>query len=517
MAYYFLFPEKDSTIYSHPDRTELNTGHDEILEIVKEKGSTNDLYYPSRVLIKFNDSEIQSTIKNTIGFSTFSTKATCSLQLLSTEHNNLSRVLNLDVFALSQSWDEGTGRYSNLPQTSTGCSWLYRDNSITKTLWPTSSAQTAGLTFASSSITIGETPSSSAHQLTINGIDFIGVLSSSLFNSDNTEVYFNISGSTVAFNENLANAINASSSITSVSANASASVLILSGSSAGTFGNVTVTTSSISGNDQAIFKVGANGYSLQGGTDQGASIFNSGTSGSIDSSTGITQGGGSWYTDDDYNTSQQFINASTLDTDFDVTSTVKKHYNNIEANSVYPQGIENHGFIIKQPDAVETNTSESFGEIKYFSVDTHTVFPPKLAFKWDDSVHNKQSSAKQNGELNVSLYRNQEEYNQNAEATFRVHVRDKYPIRQFASSSNYLNPGYFTTSSFYSVRDASTEEEIIPFDDYNTKLSADEEGMHFKVYMNGLQPERYYRILFKHTNSEGTRVYDNNYLFKVIR
>ena len=254
MAYYFLFPEKDSTIYSHPDRTELNTGHDEILEIVKEKGSVNDLYYPSRILIKFNNEEIQSTIKNTIGFTTFNTTATCSLQLSSTEHKNLSRVLNLELFAISQSWDEGTGRYSNLPQTSTGCSWLYRDNSITKTLWPTSSAQTSGLTFASSSITIGEVPSSSAHQLTINGVDFIGVLSSSLFNSDNEEVYFDISGSTVAFNENLANAINASSSITSVSANASASVLILSGSSAGTFGNVTVTTSSISGNDQGIFQ-----------------------------------------------------------------------------------------------------------------------------------------------------------------------------------------------------------------------------------------------------------------------
>ena len=47
MAYYFLFPEKDSTIYSHPDRLKLNTGHDEILEIVKEKGTSDSRYYPS--------------------------------------------------------------------------------------------------------------------------------------------------------------------------------------------------------------------------------------------------------------------------------------------------------------------------------------------------------------------------------------------------------------------------------------------------------------------------------------
>ena len=37
MAYYSLFPEIDTTIYSHPDRKLLNTGGDEILEIVKEK------------------------------------------------------------------------------------------------------------------------------------------------------------------------------------------------------------------------------------------------------------------------------------------------------------------------------------------------------------------------------------------------------------------------------------------------------------------------------------------------
>ena len=155
--------------------------------------------------------------------------------------------------------------------------------------------------------------------------------------------------------------------------------------------------------------------------------------------------------------------------------------------------------------------------MKYFSVDTHTIYPPRLVFKWDDSTHSYQSSAKNSGDLNISLYRNEKEYNQNDEGFFRIHVRDKYPSRQFTSSSNYLNVGYFTTSSFYSVRDAHTEEEVIPFDTTFTKLSADDEGMYFKLYMKGLQPERNYRILFKHTNNEGTTVYDNNYHFKVVR
>ena len=384
MAYYFIFPEKDATIYSHPDRINMNTGHDEILEIVKEKGSSDQIYYPSRVLLKFNNEEIKEVISEKIGSTIFNNGTSeVALQLSQIEHKNLSTTLNLEVFAISQSWDEGTGRYSNLPTGSNGCSWTFRDNDITGTKWTTSSFAVA-------------------------------------------------------------------------------------------------------------------------------------STGSLEAS-GITRGGGVWYTGSLFQGSQQFLQGSNLDTNINVTTIVQKHSASLFANSTYPTGIFNHGFLIKQPDSVEQSTSSSFGEMKYFSVDTHTIFPPKLAFKWDDSSHNKQSSAKQRGELSVSLYRNKEKYNQNDEATFRIHVRDKYPTRQFASSSNFLNPGYFTTSSFYSIRDAHTEEVIIPFDNTFTKLSADDEGMFFKVYMTGLQPERYYRVLFKHINNEGIKVYDDNYHFKVVR
>ena len=384
MAYYFIFPEKDATIYSHPDRTKLNTGHDEILEIVKEKGSTDQQYYPSRILIKFKNEEIKTTISEKIGSSTFNNGTSeVALQLLSSEHKNLETTLNLEAFAISQSWNEGTGRFSNLPTSSNGCSWINRDNDTSKTQWLTAS-------FAAAT-----------------------------------------TGSITAFN--------------------------------------------------------------------------------------ITKGGGVWYTGSAFQGSQQFLNSDSLDTNINVTSIVQKFSASLFANSTYPTGITNHGFLVKQPDSVEQDISSSFGEMKYFSVDTHTIFPPRLVFKWDDSSHNKQSSAKQNGDLNVSLYRNKEEYNKNDEATFRIHVRDKYPTRQFTSSSNYLTPGYFTTASYYSIRDAHTEEEIIPFDNNFTKLSADSEGMFFKIFMNGLQPERYYRVLFKHINNEGTMVYDNNYHFKVVR
>ena len=388
MAYYFLFPEIDTTLYSQPDRKETNTGADEILEIVKERGSTDNILYPSRILIKFKNEDLTNLVNDTIGSSTYNNSTTkVNLQLTAAEPKNLLATVNLNLFAISQSWDEGTGRYTNLPSSSNGASWIYRNNTTTATTWATAS-------FAANS------------------------------------------------------------------------------------------TGSISGGL-------------------------------------ITQGGGVWYTDSNFQATEQYLVGDSLDTNFDVKTIVTKWYNFNQNSSTYATGIENNGFLIKKPEIIETNTSHSFGELQYFSVDTHTIHPPKLTFKWDDSTgyddvdSSKLKTTQDN--LQITLYQNKNTYNQNDIATFRLNVRDKYPTRTFATSSNYLDVNYIWSSSCYSIRDAHTEQEVIPFDSNFTKLSADSNGNYFKIYMNGLQPERYYRILFKQHDATGTIIYDDNYHFKVIR
>jgi hypothetical protein len=256
MAYYSIFPEKDTTIYSHPDRINMNTGNDEILEIVKEKGNSDQRYYPSRILIQFNNEEIKSTISDKIGSSVFNNGTTkVSLQLLSTEHKNLTTTLNIEAYAVSRSWNEGSGRFTDVPLTSNGASWVYRNNDIEKATWLTGSVITTGLTFGSSSININELPSGSSMELTINGIDFIPVISASLFDNSSQENYVQISSSIEQFGLNLQTAINASSSLTLITSSftGSTNILTLSGSSLGT--NVTITTSSINGNNQAVFYI----------------------------------------------------------------------------------------------------------------------------------------------------------------------------------------------------------------------------------------------------------------------
>ena len=61
-------------------------------------------------------------------------------------------------------------------------------------------------------------------------------------------------------------------------------------------------------------------------------------------------------------------------------------------SDTYPAGIPNNGFIIRKSGRTEQFTA-SFGELKYFSSDTHTIYPPKLCFKWAQPIKQR---AKQN-------------------------------------------------------------------------------------------------------------------------
>ena len=58
---------------------------------------------------------------------------------------------------------------------------------------------------------------------------------------------------------------------------------------------------------------------------------------------------------------------------------------------------------------------------------------------------------------------------------------------------------------------------ILDFDTTYTKVSADDTSSYFDVYMDSLQPERFYRLLVKTTLNDSTIVLDDNNVFKVVR
>lgn len=180
----------------------------------------------------------------------------------------------------------------------------------------------------------------------------------------------------------------------------------------------------------------------------------------------------------------------------------------------------NYGFLIMRSSSQETDANR-YGSLKFFSVDTHTIYVPKLEVAWDDSSFETGSLSALSAD-NITLYMKDcpGSFKENARARFRIVGRETYPVKTYTTRSAQLTVKYLPETTYYSVMDAQTEDVVIPFSDTYTKVSCDSEGNYFNLWLDGLQPERYYKFVFKVENrvySGQVELFDNNYIFKVIR
>jgi len=264
----------------------------------------------------------------------------------------------------------------------------------------------------------------------------------------------------------------------------------------GRFSNVPITTDGVSWEYTDGIEGGTVWYYINNLPDPDVQYYDDGTN----------HGGGLWWFT--YEANQNFTNITSKDISMDVSNIVDGWYQN---------EINNNGFILKYEDSLEFTSTASFNT-KYFSANTHTIYPPCLEIRWDDWIYNTGSlSVATSPNIVATLANNQSEYQQDSVQRFRVNVRDRYPARAFSSTSVYLINKALPTASYYSIKDLDTEEIVVDYDTTYTKISCDSTGMYFDVYMNGLEPERYYQILIKTTIDGTTLVLDDNYYFKVIR
>jgi hypothetical protein len=236
----------------------------------------------------------------------------------------------------------------------------------------------------------------------------------------------------------------------------------------------------------------------------------------VTASYGVEKGGGTWFTGSSntnvvstVTASQIFNYFDDLDINVDVTNIIKAWTGSL---------IPNNGIIVKQKDEFINSSSYSI-TLKYFSRDTHTIYPPSLDIKWRDYNFNTGSSGLTI--LNtlpafIDIAENPGIFYPESINRFRVNARPEYPARTWQTASYYTTNYYLPTSSFYAIKDLDTNEFVINFDNQFTQLSADNQSSYFDLYMSGLQPERYYTILIKTTINNSTLIFDNNYSFKII-
>ena len=221
-------------------------------------------------------------------------------------------------------------------------------------------------------------------------------------------------------------------------------------------------------------------------------------------------GGGTWYTGSggvNLESEQEFTTGQDLDIDINITNAVELHYSGT---------INNYGYILKLEDNLEFFTSASV-IARYYSSNTNTIYPPALKFSWNDQSYNTGSlTVLTSSEAVVEVTNNRGKYQDSGKYRFRLLARPKNPVRTFTTGSIYKTNYALPSGSHYGLKDEFVDDMVIPFDTGSTLISCDSSGSFLDLYMDGLQPERHYRLLIK-TEIDGSTFIDDSNVFKVVR
>ena len=248
----------------------------------------------------------------------------------------------------------------------------------------------------------------------------------------------------------------------------------------------------------------------------GSNIWAAPTGATSSFTSSVPAGGGVWYTGSQYTSSVTFSYRTNKDINLDVTNTVKAW--TTSSGTIPTTKLPNYGFLLKQNLEFVYNKNYQ-PELKYFSVDTNTIYPPALQISWDDFSFTTGSSTQtilNTLPATVTLAQNPGTFYSESINKFRVNARPEYPIQLWQTESVYTNNYYLPTASYWALKDLETNEYIVNFDSVYTKLSADATSSYFTLNMNFLQPERYYTVLIQSTIDGSTVVFNDQYYFKVI-
>ena len=255
---------------------------------------------------------------------------------------------------------------------------------------------------------------------------------------------------------------------------------------------------------------------------------------------GSNNTGGTWFSGSYANGTRNVTRSASLEYE---TTDIRMDVTDIAHAWIYSGSLyANEGFMVKRSGSVGNTDSGSgvqegdgiqYGQLKFFSRDTSTIYPPKLEVEWDDHSWSTGSLEPLTGsalEDTVIYFKNlREEYKQNSKVRFRLVGRERYPKKTYSTTAaevavKYLPSGsqFIEHGTYYQVRDAVTDDVIIPYGT-GSIVSCDTESNFFNIWMNGFQPERYYKFEIrvvtgsKSSQTQIVNEYDNEYVFKVSR
>jgi len=190
-------------------------------------------------------------------------------------------------------------------------------------------------------------------------------------------------------------------------------------------------------------------------------------------------------------------------------------------NMWFKEQEENYGMLVRFSGSQETD-STTFGHLKFFSRDTHTIYQPKLEVRWDDSTFETGSLTEltMSGLVDNFLYMKglREEYRENERVKFRVGARKRYIQKTFNTSVQTVTGSFITQGSgSYAIKDIATNEYIVPFSAF-TSMSCDSDSNFFNQHLDGFYPDRAYRIQLKLKYDDGQeQIFDDDFDFIVKR
>ena len=143
MSVRIFYPQKDSTIYFYSgsfSNSLINTGNDAILEVNKPINSNY-----TRALLQFNTTDI-STYLDDNSLHLNNTQSLANLRVFTAEAEEIPADISLDIYPVSQSWDNGIGKANFSPIETGSVNWYYKTDGV---LWNTLSS--GGGTYVTSS------------------------------------------------------------------------------------------------------------------------------------------------------------------------------------------------------------------------------------------------------------------------------------------------------------------------------------------------------------------------------